>query len=337
MELLKTFCKPSHFNPNKKEKHLLNTLGLELLKQVYQKQQFDISDPYAKLMIFGYQILHLNSILYDQNLLNFKLLPRNATNKLVVFTKEIIIDKFVQERILPAVEDLSSSYIFDFVPKGSKKILISLEAIKNFCERISDLGEAKEQDQASTQEEEKRREEAKISKEDMKRIQDLIKEIKENVEVLIDLVTDLFPKESKEPIQVSTEELDKLRDKRVKEFLSNQESKLFQNQNSSIGELEQDARVLFKEEIMQLNLKGFDQVYAEQIQIQRRRYKDLKADPRLVQFVFGNQKNFTKFRQIHLCLVLFFARLNTLNLEAIDFIREEFKELGNSKYQSVFN
>jgi len=112
----------------------------------------------------------LNSILYDQNLLNLKLLPRNATNKLVVFTKEIIIDKFVQERILPAVEDLSSSYIFDFVPKGSKKILISLEAIKNFCESISDLGEAKEQDQASTQEEEKRREEAKISKEDMKRI-----------------------------------------------------------------------------------------------------------------------------------------------------------------------
>jgi len=91
----------------------------------------------------------LNSILYDQNLLNFKLLPRNATNKLVVFTKEIIIDKFVQERILPAVEDLSSSYIFDFVPKGSKKILISLEAIKNFCESISDLGEAKDQDQAS--------------------------------------------------------------------------------------------------------------------------------------------------------------------------------------------
>jgi len=38
MELLKTFCKPSHFNPDKKEKHLLNTLGLELLKQVYQKQ-----------------------------------------------------------------------------------------------------------------------------------------------------------------------------------------------------------------------------------------------------------------------------------------------------------
>ena len=171
----------------------------------------------------------------------------------------------------------------------------------------------------------------------MKRIGALIKESKENVEALIDLVTDLFPKESKEPIQVSPEELDKLRDKRVKEFLSNQESKLFQSQHSSIGELEQDARVLFKEEIMQLNLKGFDQVYAEQIQIQRRRYKDLKADPRLVQFVFGNQNNFTKFRHIHLCLVLFFARLNTLNLEAIDFIREEFKELGNSKYQSVFN
>jgi len=40
-------------------------------------------------------------------------------------------------------------------------------------------------------------------------------------------VKDLFPKENKEPIQVSPEELDKLRDKRVKEFLSNQESKLF--------------------------------------------------------------------------------------------------------------
>jgi flagellar motility protein MotE (MotC chaperone) len=169
----------------------------------------------------------LKSILSDRNILNFILLPTHATNKLVVFTKEIIIDKFVQERILPAVEDLSSSYIFEFVPKGSKKILISLEAIQNFCESISDLSEAKEQDQASTQEEEKRREEAKISKEDMKRIGALIKESKENVEALIDLVKDLFPKESKEPIQVSPEELDKLRDKRVKEFLSNQESKLF--------------------------------------------------------------------------------------------------------------
>jgi hypothetical protein len=50
---LNEICSPKHFTPSRKEKYLLNTLGIELLKITYMKQNFEINDPYAKLMLLG--------------------------------------------------------------------------------------------------------------------------------------------------------------------------------------------------------------------------------------------------------------------------------------------